>query len=237
MRTAVAPEGRVAAEGARHVAAVLRARVAAEGRATVAFSGGSTAGPLLEALAEVDVPWSTVEVFQVDERVAPVDHPDRNLTTLRQRLLDHVPLPPDRLHPMPVEVTDLDAAAGRYARILQDLAGRPPRLDLVHLGLGTDGHTASLVPGSPSLTDRPDPVAVTPPYEGRRRMTLTLPVLSQAREILWFVTGAAKAPIVRRLVDGDTSIPAGRVEASRALLLLDSPAGAALPSRMISEDP
>lgn len=229
MRTAVAPEERVAAEGARHVAAVLRATVAAEGRATVAFSGGSTAGPLLGALSEVDVPWSAVEVFQVDERVAPAGHPDRNLTTLQERLLDHVPLPPDRLHPMPVDATDLDAAADRHAHVLQDLAGRPPRLDLVHLGLGIDGHTASLVPGSPSLTDRPDPVAVTPPYEGRRRMTLTLPVLSRARAILWFVTGAAKAPIVRRLVDGDRSIPAGRVEASRALLLVDPPGAAALP--------
>lgn len=237
MRTEIVPESRLAARGGEHVAAALHAAVEARGYATVAFSGGSTAGPLLGALAEADVPWPAVEVFQVDERVAPVDHPDRNLTTLRQRLLDHVPLPPDRLHPMPVDAADLDAAAARYARVLQGLAGRPPRLDVVHLGLGTDGHTASLVAGSPLVGPIDRLVGMTASQRGRRRMTLTLPVLSRARRILWFVTGAAKAPIVRRLVDGDTSIPAGRVEASRALLLLDPPAAAALPSRMTSEDP
>ena len=228
MRIEVVAENRIAERGAAHIAAVLRAVVAERGRATVAFSGGSTAGPLLQALAGADVPWSAVHVLQVDERVAPHGHPERNLTTLRQRLLDRVPLPPDQLHAMPVEDRDLDAAAARFAGTLHDLAGHPPRLDLVHLGLGPDGHTASLVPGSPLLATR-DPVGVTGSYQGRRRMTLTLPVLSAAREVLWFVIGSEKAAMVRRLVDGDPTIPAGRVEASRALLLLDPSAAAELP--------
>lgn len=258
----VAPAGRLAARGAELVAGTLRAAVAARGRATVAFSGGSTAGPLFQALAELSgavgatrealgppgdpaspadaVPWSALDVLQVDERVAPDGHPDRNLTTLRRRLLDHVPLPPEHLHPMSVDDADLEGAAARYATILHDVAGRPPTLDLVHLGLGADGHTASLVPGLPALASDagaagpPGPVIVTPPYEGRRRMTLTLPVLSRARTVLWFVAGADKAPAVRRLVEGDRSIPAGNVEAPRSLLLLDPAAAAELPPSAIS---
>lgn len=231
MRIDVVAEDRIAERGAAHIAAVLRTTVAARGRATVAFSGGSTAGPLLQALADADVPWSAVHVLQVDERVAPEGHPDRNLTTLRRRLLDRVPLPADQLHAMPVDASDLDDAAARFAGTLHDLAGRPPRLDLVHLGLGPDGHTASLVPGSPLLTTR-DPVGVTASYRGRRRVTLTLPVLSAARQVLWFVLGPGKAAMVRRLVDGDPTIPAGKVEPSRALLLLDPSAASALPSRI-----
>jgi 6-phosphogluconolactonase len=236
VKTHVLPEGQVAAQGAAHIAAVLRAAVVARGRATVAFSGGSTAGPLLAALAGANVPWSAVHVLQVDERAAPDGHPDRNLTTLRQRLLDRVPLPPDQLHAMPVGAIDLDAAAARYAHVLHTLTGRPVRLDLVHLGLGTDGHTASLVPGSSLLGSSAAPVAVTGSYRGWRRMTLTLPVLSQARQVLWFVTGADKAAMVRRLTDGDPTIPAGKVEPSRALLLLDPPAATELPTLLSTED-
>jgi 6-phosphogluconolactonase len=235
MKVQVVTDDRLAARGAEYAAGVLRAAVAARGRATVAFSGGSTAGPLLAALAEADVPWSALHVLQVDERVAPDGHPDRNLTLLRRHLLDHVPVPADALHTMPVDEVDLDAAAARYTDVLLDLAGRPPRLDLVHLGIGTDGHTASLVPGSPLLGRTRAAVAVTAPYQGRSRMTLTLPVLSRARRVLWFVRGAAKARMVRRLVEGDMSIPAGRVEASRALLLLDPAAAAVLSSRVTSE--
>lgn len=226
----------IAERGAAHIAAVLRATVAARGRATVALSGGTTAGPLLQALADADVPWSAVHVLQVDERVAPEGHPDRNLTTLRRRLLDFVQLPTDQLHAMPVDASDLDAAAARYAGTLQKLAGRPPRLDLIHLGLGTDGHTASLLPGSPLLSTC-SPVGVTAPYQGRRRMTLTLPVLSDARQVLWFVRGADKAAMVSRLVEGDPTIPAGKVDPSRAVLLLDGPAAAALPSQVSGEAP
>lgn len=237
MKVEIVPEERLGVRGAELVATALREAVAKRGHATVAFSGGSTAAPLLSALAAEDVPWTVVDVFQVDERVAPDGHRDRNLTTLRQHLVDHIPLPEDRLHAMPVDQPDLHAAAAAYGDVLHARGGRPPRLDLVHLGLGTDGHTASLTPDSPWLHEHSDPVAVTAPYEGRRRMTLTLPVLSQARQVLWFVSGAAKAAIVRRLVEGDRSIPAGHVRAARALLLLDSAASAALPARDIPGPP
>ncbi len=237
MKVEVLAEPELAAHGAALVAAGLRSAVAARGRATVAFSGGSTAGGLLDALARTELPWNAVEVLQVDERIAPDGHPDRNLTTLRQRLLDHVPLPPEQVHPMPVTDPDPAAGAKRYADTLHRVAGRTPRIDVVHLGLGTDGHTASLMPGSPLLDERGGPVAVTGPHQGRRRMTLTLPVLSGARELVWFVTGAAKAPMVRRLVDADPSIPAGRVPAAHARLLLDPAAATDLTSPTNREQP
>ncbi|MGD8497134.1 MAG: 6-phosphogluconolactonase [Gemmatimonadales bacterium] len=226
------PAERHAARGAEFVAGALRDAVEARGRASVAFSGGSTAGPLLEALATADVPWSALDVFQVDERVAPAGHPDRNFGTLRGRLLDHVPLEVRQVHPMPVEALDLETAAAEYARTVEGVAGHPPILDVVHLGLGADGHTASLVPGLPSGPEGRS-VVVTPLYEGRRRMTLTLPPLARARVVLWFVRGREKASIVPRLVGLDASIPAGRVQAARgegpSLLLLDPAAAEDLP--------
>ena len=233
VRIEIVPSGRLGARGAELVARTLRDAVAARGRATVAFSGGSTPRPLLVALAGGDVPWSRVDVLQVDERVAPQGHEARNLTALRSCLLDHVPLPPDRLHAMPVDAADLEAAAADYARTLRDLAGRPPILDLVHLGLGEDGHTASLVPdllwfadeGSEQGDEGGDRgVATTPCFHGYRRMTLTPSVLSRARRLLWFVSGAAKARVVRELVERNPAIPAGRIDTARAVLLLDEPA-------------
>ena len=228
MRIEVLAEQQLAAHAAAILAASLRAATAARGRASIAFSGGSTAGALLAALARADVPWDVVDVLQVDERIAPDGHPDRNLTTLQQHLLDEVPLSAARIHPMPVTSPDLDTAARRYAGTLREVAGDPPQLDVVHLGLGTDGHTASLTPGSAALEPNHEPVVVTDAYEGRRRMTLTLPVLSGARGLVWFVQGAAKAPMVRRLVAGDDTIPAGRVAAGNARLLLDTAAAAEL---------
>src|SRR4029434_2837234 len=114
-------------------------------------------------------------IVQVDERVAPTGHPDRNLTHLRESLLGLTSLRPEQVHAMPVEAADLNAAAEEYARTLQEIAGSPPVLDLVHLGLGPDGHTASLVPGDPVLDVSDADVATTRPYQGRRRMTLTFP--------------------------------------------------------------
>jgi 6-phosphogluconolactonase len=213
---------------AAHVAAVLGDAIAARGRASVAFSGGGTATSLFTALVDRPVDWSRVEVWQVDERVAPAGHKERNLTALRTHLVDRVALPDTQLHPMPVEDDDLDAAADRYGERLRSVAGDPPQLDLVHLGLGADGHTASLVPGSPLLDEAPGPVAVTGNYQGRRRMTLTLPVLSGARQVLWFVRGEDKAGAVRRLVDADVSVPAALVARDRALLLLDPAAASEL---------
>jgi 6-phosphogluconolactonase/glucosamine-6-phosphate isomerase/deaminase len=130
---------------------------------------------------------------------------------------------------MPVEARDLAAAAARYQRELEAVAGAPAVLDAVHLGLGPDGHTASLVPGDPVLAvDRAD-VAVTAPYAGRVRMTLTYPALARARAVLWVVTGAEKAPVLPRLVAGDPAIPAGRVRSAHAVLLADRAAAAELP--------
>lgn len=176
---------------------------------------------MLRALAREDVPWARVHLLQVDERVAPDGDPDRNLTALRESFTA-----PARLHPMPVEFDDLDAAAARYDDTLTSVAGSPPVLDLVHLGLGGDGHTASLVPGDPVLDVGDRDVAVTGPYQGRRRMTLTYPALDRARQVLWLVTGGDKAAMLARLCDGDRTIPAGRVGASQAVVFADRGAAA-----------
>ncbi len=218
----------VARAGAAFVAAEARAAVAARGQCLLAFSGGHTPWQMLAALAGEDVPWARVDVLQVDERVAPAGDPDRNATHLREALLARVPLPPEHLHLMPVEAPDLAAAAAQYAQTLAALAGSPPTLDLIHLGLGPDGHTASLVPGDPALAVADASTAITGEYQGRRRMTLTYPVLNQARRILWLVTGADKAGMLIRLRNGDPGIPAGRVRADRAVVLADAPAAAQL---------
>jgi 6-phosphogluconolactonase len=157
----------------------------------------------------------------VDERVAPAGDPDRNLAHLRDSLLDHAPLSPDQVHPMPVEAADLDRAAEQYARTLREVAGSPPVLDLIHLGLGPDGHTASLVPGDPVLDVTDADVAISRPYQGRRRMTLTFPMINRSRLILWLVTGEEKASTLVRLRAGDRSIPGSRVRQDRALVLAD----------------
>jgi 6-phosphogluconolactonase len=183
---------------------------------------------MLRALANEDLPWTSVYVAQVDERVVPAGHPDRNLTHLRESLLERVPLRPEQICAMPVESPDLEATAGSYALMLQEIAGSPPVLDLVHLGLGPDGHTASLVPGDPVLNMTEADVAVTGLYQQRRRMTLTYPILNRARRILWVVTGAEKAGMLLRLRGGDTTIPAGRVAQEHALVLADRAAAARL---------
>jgi 6-phosphogluconolactonase len=129
---------------------------------------------------------------------------------------------------MPVEAEDLAQAAATYARTLREIAGTPPVLDLVHLGLGPDGHTASLIPGDPVLKVTHQDVALTGIYQGRRRMTLTYPILNRARHILWLVTGEAKSGMLRRLHDGDQSIPAGRIRRDQALVLADRAAASRL---------
>jgi 6-phosphogluconolactonase len=183
---------------------------------------------MLRALSEEAVPWQEVHLVQVDERVAPAGDPDRNLTHIRESLLTRVPLRADHVHAMPVEAPDLDAAAEGYSRLLQEVAGSPPILDLVHLGLGQDGHTASLVPGDPVLDVTDADVALTRVYQGRRRMSLTYPAINRARSILWLVTGAEKAGPLVRLRAADTSIPAGRIRQGQALLLADREAAAEL---------
>jgi 6-phosphogluconolactonase len=230
MRLEVWPDPEaLARRAAAFVAAQARAAVAQRGRFLLAVSGGATPAPMLRELAGEDVPWALVHLFQVDERLAPRGDPDRNLTQLEAVLLARVPLPPAQVHAMPVEEADPEAAAERYARTLQDVAGAPAVLDLAHLGLGGDGHTASLVPGDPVLDVSGADVALSGPYQGRRRMTLTFPALDRARCILWVVVGAGKQEALARLRRDDRSIPAGRVCAERALLLADAGAAGTRP--------
>src|SRR5258708_5168890 len=197
----------VAQRAAVVIAEEARKAVAARGHFVFAVSGGHTPWVMLRALATADVPWPAIHIVQVDERVAPAGHADRNLTHLRESLLDHAPL-----------------AAGQYAATLQQVAGSPPVLDLVHLGLGPDGHTASLVPGDPVLDVNDADVAMTGNYQGRRRMTLTYPMINRSRMVLWVVTGNEKVQMLNRLLEGDESIPAARIRPEQALLLADEAA-------------
>src|SRR5438876_6387270 len=207
----------VAKEAAAVIAREARQAVAARGRFVMAVSGGHTPWMMLRALADEDVRWASVHMFQVDERVAPEGHADRNLTHLRASLLEHAPLPPAQLYAMPVEIPDLQSAAAKYAAELERIAGAPPVLDPVHVGLGPYGHTASLVPGDPVLDVTDRDVALSGLYQGRRRMTLTYPMLNRARRVLWLVTGGDKAEMLSRLLAGDRTIPAGRVSPDRAV--------------------
>jgi 6-phosphogluconolactonase len=218
----------VAEAGAAVIADAARSAVAMRGHCSLALSGGRTPWLMLRALVDQEVPWRQVDIFQVDERVAPADSPERNLKQLRESLLARVPLPPDNLHPMPVEEIDLAAAAASYARTLATVAGTPPVLDLVHLGLGPDGHTASLVSGDPVLEVTDAWVGGTGTYQQHRRMTLTYPVLTRARAILFIITGADKADALLRLSRHDGSIPAGRVENANVTVLADRAAAARL---------
>ena len=218
----------VARRAAAFIADAARTAAAARGRFVFAVSGGRTPWVMLRALAGEEVPWAAVEIVQVDERVAPEGHTDRNLTHLRESLLERAPLQPGQIHAMPVAAEDLDGAAREYRHLLQDLTGPSGRLDLAHLGLGPDGHTASLIPEAPELEIRDAPVAVTGVYQGRRRMTLTFPVLDAARQVLWVVTGDDKREMLLRLREGDAAIPAGRVASGAAVVIADRAAAALL---------
>ena len=210
------------------IAAEARAAVESRGRFTMAVSGGKTPWQMLRDLAAEQVPWDSVHVFQVDERIAPSGDPDRNLTHLRESLLSSAPISPDHIHAMPVENPDALQACEDYTATLNSLCGEPAVLDLIHLGLGPDGHTASLIPGDPVCGVFDAEVAGTGVYQNRNRLTITYPVINRARRIVWVVTGPDKAPMVPRLLAGDPGIPAGPVSQDRAVLLLDSPAAAEL---------
>jgi 6-phosphogluconolactonase len=202
----------VARRGAAIVAEHARAAVAEQGSFTLAVSGGRTPWRMFSELETHNLPWEPVTIYQVDERLAPDGDPDRNLTHLRETL---PAAGLERLVAMPVDDPDPESGAAAYAALL------PERLDLVHLGLGDDGHTASLVPDDPVLDVTERDVALTGDYGGRRRMTLTFPVLNRAARALWLVTGAEKAGPLELLRAHDRSIPAGRVEAACSLILAD----------------
>jgi 6-phosphogluconolactonase len=218
----------VAVRAAQIIARDARSAVAARGMFVVAVSGGRTPWQMLRALANEDVPWSKVHVIQVDERIAPAGDPDRNLTHLRASLLSHAPIPEDQIHAMPVEAGDLEQGCQDYTALLQSLCGNPAEIDLSHLGLGPDGHTASLIPGDPVCEVQSAEVALTGVYQNRRRMTLTYPILNRSRHILWVVTGGEKAQMLPRLLFGDPTIPAGPITQQNATLLADAPAAAEL---------
>jgi 6-phosphogluconolactonase len=212
----------VAERASAYVAERAQAAIADHGRFTFAVSGGRTPWAMFAHLAEKDMPWSQTAIYQVDERVAPADDPDRNLA----HLLGSLPANSGaEIHAMPVEEDDLEEAAAEYARSL------PESFDLIHLGLGPDGHTASLVPGDPVLEVMDRGVALTGIYQGRNRMTLTYPTLNAAKQLLWLVTGDDKVNALQRLRAGDTSIPGGRVTAASALIIADAAATGARSSR------
>jgi 6-phosphogluconolactonase len=225
MRLEVLADPQASAERAAAIIAEdARAAVAARGKFTMAVSGGNTPWIMLRALANEDVPWAGVQVFQIDERVAPDGDPARNLTHLHESLLTHAPISREQIHAMPVNLADLDAAARQYAQTLQRVAGIPAVLDLAHLGLGPDGHTASLIPGDPVLNVTDADVGVTGVYMGHRRMTLTYPMLNRSRKILWLITGGEKVPMLARLRAGDPTIPAGRISQEQAVIIADTAA-------------
>ena len=205
------------AEAAARRAAELIAQTAAEaidssGKFTLAASGGKEPWVMYRMLGDFDIDWQRTEVFQVDERVAPDGNPDRNLT----HLIESLPEPArSRVRPMPVGEDDLDRAASEYAE------GLPEQLDLVHLGLGPDGHTASLVPGDPVLEVTDRRVAVSDTYQGHRRLTLTYPELERAGKLLWLITGESKREPLGWLLANEGSIPAGRVESDDSTVIAD----------------
>jgi len=212
--------------GAEFIADEARQAVAERGRFVMAASGGTTPYEMYRQLAAQDLPWPKLHVVQVDERMVPPGNKDRSLRLLEETLVELGELAPRCLHPMPADSPYPEPAMRFYSTVLSDLAGTPPVLDVVHLGLGADGHTGSLVPGDAALDvkDR-DVVSTAGPYRGTRRMTLTYPILNRARAILWLVTGGAKAEMLGRLLEGDARIPAGRIHRERAVVFADEAAG------------
>ena len=215
------PDAESAAAGAAaFVVDRIADAISRRGRAAVALSGGSTTPAMLIELSRADVDWQRVHIFQVDERIAPDGDPDRNATGLHEALLSRVAIPPSQVHLMPVgdpdlDGVDLDGACRWYSAQL------PAAFDVVHLGMGDDGHTASLVPGDRVLEMADRCVAMSAPYKGRRRMTLTFPVLDRAWTVLWLVCGAAKHDVLQRVWAGDRTLPAGRVSNPRAVWHVD----------------
>jgi len=209
----------MALRAAQFVATTARAVLDHREPFTFAVSGGRTPWAMFAQLRTVDFPWSLTHIYQVDERVAPDGDPDRNLTHLR----DSVPHEA-HVHAMPVTDDDLTAAAHRYAAEL------PDRFDLIHLGLGPDGHTASLVPNDPVLLVTDSDVAVTHAYHGHHRMTLTFPVLDRAHQVLWLVGGADKVDALARLLARDTTIPGARVDGPEQTVVADRSAASGLSS-------
>ncbi len=243
-----------AVRSAEALAQEIATAVARRGQCLLALSGGSTPWPALAALADRDLAWDKVIVLQTDERLVPLDHPDRNLAAQRQVLdgldVTWLPLPVDELlaaldgAPWPdaafdgsaevgvdrrrgpggVAPAELDRILGEFAARLISVADDPPVIDVAQLGLGVDGHTASLIEGDPAIEELRRPIAVTDRYDGHRRVTLTRPVFDRARAIVWLVAGRAKAAPLGRLLSGDLSMPAGLIRPARSVVVADADA-------------
>lgn len=220
------PDADAAAKRGADIIAARIAAVPAGQRFAIAISGGATPWKMFAGLsAHPEIPWDSVDIWQVDERIAPAGHDDRCLTHQAESL---PPAAFARIRPMPVDDLEsaddaaMNAAADAYAATL------PGTFDLVHLGLGEDGHTASLIPGDPAMDVRDRNIAVTNPYKGRRRMTITFPVLDHAVLALWIVTGADKARVLRKFRDGDSMLPAAHVNARERVVLADAAAATRL---------
>jgi 6-phosphogluconolactonase len=228
MRVEVLAAEALAGRAAVWLADAIWTAVGERGVAHLAVSGGRTPAATFAVLAALPVPWERVHVWQVDERVAPDGHPDRNANDLHAALLDRVR--PAGVHLLDVTAASLDLAASRYAADLA--AACRGMLDVVHLGLGDDGHTASWPPDDPVADIRGPLVAVSGEYQGRRRLTLTVTAVQQARRHLVLVAGASKADAVRRFADHDPAIPAHLVPRASTVLLVDTAAGAHLPDHL-----
>lgn len=213
--------------------------IARRGQCLLALSGGSTPRPMFDALATMDLPWDKVVVLQVDERLVPSHSPDRNLIDQRAAFAKlpavWLPFPVDAVlaeglppeagpgEPPPA-IVDTSSAMATFADRLRALADDPPILDVVHLGLGDDGHTASLFPDDPATFELRQPVAITGQQKGNRRLTLTRSVLDRARSVIWLVRGQDKAPALGRLLAGDLSIPAGVLRPAQSVVVADTDA-------------
>lgn len=201
----------LATAAATYVAERARAVQARGATFTFALSGGKSPWVMFETLAHDDLDWAATRIYQVDERVVGEDNDLRNLKSLRAALTGtNAPI-----EAMDVEDDNLEAACSSYAARL------PERFNLIHLGIGPDGHCASLVPGDPVLDLSDQLVALSGPYQNTLRMTLTYPALSRADQLLWLVTGEDKREALQKLLAGDPSIPAGRVEAGASLVMAD----------------
>lgn len=219
-------EDLVAQKAASIIAVEASEAVRLRGRFIIAVSGGKTPWKMLRALTDESVPWEKMHILQVDERLAPEGHTDRNMTHFHASIMGHAPVVTGQIYAMQVEDKDPEAAAASYALTIRDITGPSGIIDLIHLGLGTDGHTASLIPGDPVLDVADRDVAPTGFYQGRRRLTLTYPIINRAGKILWLITGSEKNEMLKRLVDKDLSIPAGRISQEHAMVLADKDAAA-----------